>query len=92
MYIDKCFIVSCKFHEDWFVKSFFAVNRLFCLATAFNAILKVFAVEEMNSDTSIINYECGFCMPSDSLGKSLTFTRESRRTFVDILLGSAKGK
>ena len=36
--------------------------------------------------------ECGFGMPSDSLGKSLMFTRESGKTFVDILLGSAKGK
>jgi hypothetical protein len=62
------------------------------LATAFNAILKVFTVEEMNSDTSIISNECGFGMPSDSLCKSLMFTRESGRPFVDILLGSAKGK
>jgi hypothetical protein len=73
VYIDKCFIVSCKFHEVWFVKN-------------------LFTVEEMNSDTSIINNECGFGMPSDSLGKSLMFTRENRRPFVDILLGSAKGK
>lgn len=92
MYIDKCFIVSCKFHEVWFVKSLLTVNHLLCLATAFNAILKVFTVEEMNSDTSIINNEGGFGMPSDSLGKSLMFTRESGRPFVDILLSSAKGK
>jgi len=52
----------------------------------------VFTVEEMNSDTSIINNECGFGMPSDSVGKSLMFTRESGRPFVDMLLGSAKEK
>lgn len=48
----------------------------------------VFTVEEMNSDISIMNNECAFGMPSDSLSKS----KESRKTFVDILLGSAKGK
>jgi hypothetical protein len=52
----------------------------------------VFTVDEMNSDTSIIYNECGFGMPSDNLGKSLMFTKGSGRPFVDILLGSAKGK
>lgn len=92
MYIHKCFIVCCKFHEVWFVRSLFTLNHLFCSATAFNAILKVFTVEEMNSDTSIINNECGFGIPSDSLGKSLMFTRVGGRPLVGILLGSSKGK
>ena len=52
----------------------------------------MFTFEEMNSDTSVMNNECGFGMPSDSLGKPLMFTRESGKPFVDILLGSAKGK